>query len=822
MMGPSGQSFQVHHIETETVPLRGPLRFSVGPNLTFRIVPMGPEWKRGPGRPGEKEGPVAVAPMAGGYLLQVWLNDQWNDLEAVHLEDGVPIIIQRGTVSEPLNPVIEIDLEGKVGRPVGPQRDRLSTVVISWIENELEHRVYLPRQTFSDDISRGENRTTPRPGFNVNTQQFLPAYLQQGHAQIEIMGQDVVFSDLGSTRGTWIERQDSEPQSHGILRERVETGSVRKEDLSSLDSIDEQLWDVNPERLLEFPFDRPFRISLQVRNKEWAAAEFKVDGNQLWVRNSSADMWRQVTRNIYWSEDNVPVAGQTELSLGASVTTEAYAVQYDPRTGRVTISNHSVYRLQVEPLSPDSPAGLEEEKRSGLAVDVNGALGMIRWLAINYGGRLTHMKLSDDRGWSSIKDLPKSSNNLDPQADWKKKWDKYLDEHRGNVYRISTLSPHFSSQEPMSGLVDVRVEPVPVVGGEEMIVVSPAAAGLEEAKGVQTPEEIEKELDQIARAFSFGLSNLDPPETEALLKLVGFQGHDKQVTGGPLPQQQTELQRALLHHLERMWTDGPIAQLVGSLKERVGDSRSFVYVQEYYQGILGDLIKDLKVDGEIRSLAKELLDRLTPAAGMEEVGDWIHRLFANLGVTLDPEKIGQLQREGEVVDVYVRGISSRAQLTWTNRSPLEPATQERLSHRIVAVEPGLMSEAAQKMLETQAGVKVQVLSSEQSEMLKQIESFQGNSSPERKALILVRPETAGALHEQLRTKDADWKWNVIIVGIPGELLSAPTAEKINVLLSYLSQLLERADPIGERRTEFLEGAYPLDQQNQTLLLSIRA
>ncbi len=218
--------------------------------------------------------------------------------------------------------------------------------------------------------------------------------------------------------------------------------------------------------------------------------------------------------------------------------------------------------LVVTPLA----AGMEEEG-GGLTVDR--ALERIIELTRGYAGGLKRIKFSDNHGRVSIKDLPKSSNP-DQQADWSALF-------RGKVYQLSTLSPDFSSQKRMSGRVDVRVE---LVGEEKIIVVSPSA-GLEEAKGVQTPEEIEKELDQIAAALRVGLSNLDPlePETEALLEMVDLQGN---------PQQKTELPRALLHHLKQMGRDGSIAQLVESLKEKGGNDASS-FVQGYYQGILEDL-----------------------------------------------------------------------------------------------------------------------------------------------------------------------------------------------------------------------------------------
>jgi len=47
-------------------------------------------------------------------------------------------------------------------------------------------------------------------------------------------------------------------------------------------------------------------------------------------------------------------------------------------------------------------------------------------------------------------------------------------------------------------------------------------------------------------------------------------------------------------------------------------------------------------------------------------------------------------------------------------------------------------------------------------------------------------------------------------------------EDMNTFLSYMAQILKYADSLEERRTEFLEGAYLLNERNETLLLRSRA
>lgn len=162
-----GTEIQLRKIQTITVPLAELGRFALGP-LTFQILPMGEDQQIRP--PDEStEGGVAVAPMAKRFLLQVWLDGKWADLDLVHLEDGVPVRIGREDLPTQLDGVTQFDLEGKVGRRVNDKRYRGVfegwymkkagepewRMGVSWTENELDKIAYLPRQTLSNSISRG-------------------------------------------------------------------------------------------------------------------------------------------------------------------------------------------------------------------------------------------------------------------------------------------------------------------------------------------------------------------------------------------------------------------------------------------------------------------------------------------------------------------------------------------------------------------------------------------------------------------------------------------------------------------------------------------
>lgn len=419
-----GTEISLRQIQSYAVPLSQLGRFSIAP-LTFQIVPMG-EGERidQPSEDDSGGGVVAVAPMTKQYLLQVWLNNGWADLDMIMLEDGVPIVIGREDLPrEIFDPNVEMDLEGRIGRRVSDDwyrnvfggwhakglDDPEWRVAVSWTDNELRKTAYLPRQALSNAISRGDARVYARPGWNVATRQYIPEYLQTGQVQIEIMGDEVVFSDLGSTNPTAIEVlrehvdflgsliqagqvvgdwlwQKNEAASGSVSAGTGFSGSDSESDGSDADSSQSQVFSsdesvsnlqqslrdrlivigalgsdgaaVNPQRAVQFPFNQPFQVNIRVAKKPWAEMEFIVQDGILHSRQSAAVSWDPVHQNRYRTEEEVPVPGQSRLDASASKVIESYEILYAPKTNTVVILNHSPYQLQVVPLSS---AGLEED-----------------------------------------------------------------------------------------------------------------------------------------------------------------------------------------------------------------------------------------------------------------------------------------------------------------------------------------------------------------------------------------------------------------------------------------------------------------------------
>lgn len=397
-----GTKIKVRQIKTVTIPLDALGRFALH-DLTFQIVPMGGDQQDF--RPPESSASrgVEVAPMAKRFLLQVWLEGKWEDLDLVHLEDGVPVIIGRELFPKSLSLVTQFDLEGKVGRPVGDNHygkifegfrgnDLEQRVVVSWTENELQKTAYLPRLALSTYVSQGDLRTKRRAGWNINNGKFVPAYLQAGHLQIEIMGNEVVFSDLGSTNPTrievnreWAKRQEDQSQKggvsfagtlhQGILDSMASVGSGSSaespaEDQSVIEGAVSDLLQrmqnqmividhlknevpINPEKPVRFPFEEPFKIFFRINGKPQVAVEFLVRDGQLHARAPSSE-WKPVGNN-YLAQEWIPVAGQDRFEADASRVNEGYRVMYSPSTNTVVVLNHSPYQIRVAPA-----AGAEE------------------------------------------------------------------------------------------------------------------------------------------------------------------------------------------------------------------------------------------------------------------------------------------------------------------------------------------------------------------------------------------------------------------------------------------------------------------------------
>src|SRR3989338_6653534 len=137
-------------------------------------------------------------------ILQVLLDHGWESLDDVAIEDGSSIIIGREEMPAELDAILEKDLDATLGIRA-PKLAPAERISVQYTDNELQKVVYLPSRANSNTVSRGHLRRKPRPGFDVSSNQFVPAYLQVGHTEIEILGDHIRFSDLGSSNGTWIQ-----------------------------------------------------------------------------------------------------------------------------------------------------------------------------------------------------------------------------------------------------------------------------------------------------------------------------------------------------------------------------------------------------------------------------------------------------------------------------------------------------------------------------------------------------------------------------------------------------------------------------------------
>lgn len=391
-----GVEIAVRQLQTQPVALNDLGRFALG-DLTFRIVPMGPDWKGG--RPEKKKGKVAVTPMAQKFLLQVWLGEgrevseeEWEkgSLEMIPLDEGMSVVIGRERLPDSLNPLTEIDLEGEIGTPVSDARyrdlfrglddegsddDRTEIrVAISYYENGLDKVVYLPRQALTNSVSRGGMRTKPRPGKDMSTGGFLPGYHQPGHTRVAMKGDEVIFSDLGSTAGTRIEVRGAQvealtAQTVGSFRERWASGETQVGEVSvSQTIVGSRQKGPTPNRGMRFPYEVPFRISLKGDGQEWAVMEFKVEDGpkegRFYSRKPLRRQWNRRESNGYVSQEAVPVAAQARFGEEASRVKESYEVSYDPASGEIIVLSYSAYPTEVVPLeetgSSAPAAGLEE------------------------------------------------------------------------------------------------------------------------------------------------------------------------------------------------------------------------------------------------------------------------------------------------------------------------------------------------------------------------------------------------------------------------------------------------------------------------------
>ncbi|MBI4430429.1 MAG: methyltransferase domain-containing protein [Candidatus Omnitrophica bacterium] len=360
-------TIQARKIQMQDVPLDALKRFSLGESLTFQIVPMGAK-EEGDRKPARKQKGVA-APSAG-YLLQIWFDGKWFDLDDVPLEDGVPIVIKRSNLPESLDPILQKDLEANalfkpLARGRKPARAE-NRIAIFWNEGPLVKTVYLPSIFYSGSMSRGVERTVREPAYDLNTGEFIKGYLQTGHVEVKIFGGFVNFSDLGSKNGTQIEVSgewltQARYQMGEPLTDQAERGNVPSSRMDILDETEGiDVFDIHPNHMAIFSYWKPFYAAAILRGEEIAKVFVKVENGLLYVRAAEESEWVPIYSNQYIATQAVRVAGQESLSeIVASQVTGSYQIHFDPASKQISVFNHAAGLLRVvfEPEPGDSLAG---------------------------------------------------------------------------------------------------------------------------------------------------------------------------------------------------------------------------------------------------------------------------------------------------------------------------------------------------------------------------------------------------------------------------------------------------------------------------------
>lgn len=390
---------RVHFIESRMFPVDVVEMFNVA-NLTFRIVrtgsrEVGEVSLLQKGLPGDQ---LVTQPT---YMLQVYLHrdpepafkkmtralqeseleKNWYGLEQVELETDVPVMIKRtgiqpGEVNQ--NPDIfnvndfELDLEGVYSATA--RRDRIERKVskndegdrtaVFWIKDGIEKTIYLPREAFLPQISRGSERSSKadRDGFD---HEFIPGYTQDAHVEIKISGENVEISDLGSKNGTFIQVNGdwavANPQDVNFdLQSQVDRDDVSERNISRI----EKLPDFEPEEVprgqdKRFPYDGPFTVRALYRDVKQKGVRFvELSRGDFHVKNGQnlfalafphAEIWQPVSGNNFISKDPIPAKGQSHRGQDASmVDGGAFRVIYDPDQNMIRVINANADQVIIE------------------------------------------------------------------------------------------------------------------------------------------------------------------------------------------------------------------------------------------------------------------------------------------------------------------------------------------------------------------------------------------------------------------------------------------------------------------------------------------
>ncbi|MBI4549638.1 MAG: hypothetical protein HY714_01765 [Candidatus Omnitrophica bacterium] len=329
------QSVEARKIQTETLPVSQINRFALA-NLTFRLEETG----------------------VREYALSIFLDGKWSRLDGVTLKEGVPLILKRGYAR--MSEVADgraVDLEGEVGTPIPRERYRqVDDADGEWriiAFGQSGTPVYLPRQAFEGRISRGAERTRPRPGYDVGTEQYIPGYLQTGHVEIQIIGGSVKFSDLGSSYKTEIEVRRDFLKDQGddfgeSLVSQINTGNIPSRRQAVIDLEDEKTHDLAPNQQAVFGFTQPFNVTAVVGDQQAALTQYFIRNGTLHVVEGASGTGFALPGNVYVAAEDIPVAGQSVLGFEASRVLGGYRVQYDAANNRVTVSNFSGSALRIE------------------------------------------------------------------------------------------------------------------------------------------------------------------------------------------------------------------------------------------------------------------------------------------------------------------------------------------------------------------------------------------------------------------------------------------------------------------------------------------
>ncbi len=226
-------------------------------------------------------------------------------------------------------------------------------------------------------------------------------------------------------------------------------------------------------------------------------------------------------------------------------------------------------------------------------------------------------------------------------------------------------------------------------------------------------------------------------------------------------------------------------------------------------------------------------------AGMEEKEAWVQGQEFLIS-PLDGNSLGKLL-SGEEITVQAVASGTAPELggrqlllrvTETTSGYLPPEVDQLGTSRQVRVQPRLLPEGALQKLQEKFG-KVDPLPEGSGDevvesILAQIRKVsQGQPAEGAKHLFVVNSQLVERIEQALRNENPDWSWPVVVIGMPqGNLPGTPSRGLLEMdpdaILSYLFDVLARADALPGWRVELLRDAFNLEAEHKLLFLSTRA